>query len=185
MHRRTFQSALTAALMSTTLLACGGDAATEDAPAAEATQPSASDGGDADLAELRDYQLSMDDVEKWGEANHALQRLADANPELATALESDDEDGADQSLDGIAERIESVPQAREVIEDAGLSPREYAVITFALFQAGMAQYAVEQGQDLEQVARDMQVNADNIRFMQEHREEIERLRTEWESGAGN
>ena len=185
MHHRTVHSALGAALVSAALLACGGDAATEDMPAGEAAPSSVSGSGDADLSEIRDYELSMGDVEKWGEANHALQRLAEANPELATALESDDENGADQSLDGIAQRIESVPQAREVIEDAGLNAREYAVITFALFQAGMAQYAVEQGQDLEQVARDMQVNADNIRFMQEHREEIERLRTDWESGPEN
>jgi hypothetical protein len=63
-----------------------------------------------------------------------------------------------ESLDEMAVRIESIPIARKAVEAAGLSARQYVVITMALFQASLAQYAVDQGADPGKIARETGVN---------------------------
>ena len=72
-------------------------------------------------------------------------------------------------------RIESNPVARKAVEAAGLSARQYVVITMALFQASLAQYAVDQGADPGKVAGETGVNPANIRFVKEHKAELEQM----------
>ena len=72
-------------------------------------------------------------------------------------------------------RIESNPVARKAVEAAGLSARQYVVITMALFQASLAQYAVDQGADPGKIARETGVNPANIGFVKEHKAELEQM----------
>lgn len=130
--------------------------------------------GDADLRELSRYVLTLSDVRKYAAANEALAKLP--KPEQNEEEAEDGDDDNDESLDGMAKRIESVPAARQSIEAAGLSVRQYAVITMALFQAAFAQFAVEQGADPAKVARDAGVNPANLRFVKEHKAELEKLK---------
>ena len=127
-------------------------------------------GGEADLRELSSYQLTMADVRKYAAANANLAKHPEAEQE-------DDAEDADEnaSLDEMAARIESIPIARKSVEAAGLSARQYAVITMALFQASLAQYAVEQGADPGKIARETGVNPANIRFVKEHKAELEQM----------
>jgi len=124
-------------------------------------------GGDADLRELSNYQLTMADIHK----------LAAANANLAKHPNVDqDDDDEDESLDEMTVQIESNPIARKAVEAAGLSARKYVVITMVLFQASFAQYAVEQGADPGKVAREAGVNPANIRFIKEHKAELEKMK---------
>ena len=129
-------------------------------------------GGDADLRELSRYQLTMADVRKFEAANANLAKQPKA--------EQDDEDAENEndneSLDEMAARIESNPIARKAVEAAGLSARQYVVITMALFQAFLAQYAVDQGADPGKIARETGVNPANIRFVKEHKAELEQMK---------
>jgi hypothetical protein len=129
-------------------------------------------GGDADLRELSRYQLTMADVRKFEAANANLAKHPKA--------EQDDEDAEgendNESLDEMAVRIESNPIARKAVEAAGLSARQYVVITMALFQASLAQYAVDQGADPGKIARETGVNPANIRFVKEHKAELEQMK---------
>lgn len=130
--------------------------------------------GDADLRELSRYVLTLADVRRYAAANEALARQpqAEQNEE-----EAEDEDATDnESLDDMVKRIEGVPGARQSIEAAGLTVRQYAVITMALFQAAFANFAVEQGADPAKVARDAGVNPANIRFVKENKAELEKLK---------
>ena len=134
-------------------------------------QAHSANGGDADLRELSSYQLTMADIRKFAAAN--------ANLAKHPKVEQDDDDAEDAdnaSLDEMAARIESIPVARKAVEAAGLSARQYAVITMALFQASFAQYAVEQGADAGKVAREAGVNPANIRFVKEHKAELEQMK---------
>lgn len=126
-------------------------------------------GDDADLRELSRYQLTMADVRKYAAAN--------ANLAKHPTVEQDDDDAEDEneSLDEMAARIESIPVARKAVEAAGLSARQYVVITMALFQASLAQYAVDQGADPGKVAGETGVNPANIRFVKEHKAELEQM----------
>ncbi len=137
-------------------------------------QAQAAGGGDADLRELSRYTLTMADIRKYAAANANLAKLPKAEENEDS---DDDEDSDNESLDQMAARIGKMPEARKAIEGAGLTPRQFAVITMALFQASMAQFAVEQGADPAKVARDASVNPANIRFVKENKAELEKLKT--------
>jgi hypothetical protein len=130
--------------------------------------------GDADLRELSRYQLTMADVRKFAAANANLAKQPKVEQSDDDA-EAEDE-GDNESLDDMAARIESNPIARKAVEAAGLSARQYVVITMALFQASLAQYAVDQGADPGKVAGETGVNPANIRFVKEHKAELEQMK---------
>jgi hypothetical protein len=138
-------------------------------------QAQAAGGGDADLRELSRYTLTMADIRKYAAANAILAKHKKAEQEDEES--EDDDDNGNESLDEMAARINKMPEARKAIEAAGLTSRQYAVITMALFQASMAQFAVEQGADPAKVARDASVNPANIKFVKENKAELEKLKT--------
>ena len=129
-------------------------------------------GGDADLRELSRYQLTMADVRKFEAANANLAK----HPKEEQDDDDAEDEGDNESLDEMAARIESNPIARKAVEAAGLSARQYVVITMALLQASLAQYAVEQGADPGKIARETGVNPANIRFVKEHKAELEQMK---------
>ncbi len=144
--------------------------------AAFGPQVNAAGGGDADLRELSRYVLTLADVRKYAAANANLAKHKKAEQDDEESEDDDDSNG-NESLDEMAARINKLPEAREAIEAAGLTARQYAVITMALFQASMAQFAVEQGADPAKVAKDASVNPANIRFVKENKTELEKLKS--------
>ena len=160
--------------------ACGKKAesrSTDEVPEVSADVPDVAGGStaaNADLRELSRYQLTMADVNKWAAAIQNMKRLLDQHPEWAS---EDDKHGSsgDQSLDEIEANLEAVPPLRKAVEDAGLNAREYAVITFALMQASMGRYAVQQGANADSFARAAGIHPANLQFAKEHEAEITRL----------
>ncbi|HEX2168050.1 MAG TPA: hypothetical protein VHG09_12525 [Longimicrobiales bacterium] len=194
MHSKTripdLRTIVMAALVAVTAGCAGDDAASDEsdasAAAAPLSQPSiAGAGDDADIAEIQDYEFTMDDLHRWSEATVALQRLAESNPQLGAAFEQEESGNQDldDSIDMMTERIENVPEATDVIEDAGLSPREYVVIFWAMLQTGMAQFSIAQGANPDEVAREMRVNPANLEFMKEHEAEIAEMRRTMNGGS--
>lgn len=135
---------------------------------------------DADLRELQRYELTMSDLRKYASASESLARFEKAKQRDDEDSDDDSDDEGDngmESLDDMVAKINRAPEARKAIEAAGLTVRQYAVITMALFQAAFAQFAIDQGADPAKVARDASVNPANLRFVKEHKAEIEKLRT--------
>jgi hypothetical protein len=133
---------------------------------------------DADLRELEEYRLSMDDVNRWMQANRNLVQLSEKlereHPEMAEQTDAVEGSGMG-SFDDYEASIDRVPGARDAIEDSGLSVHEFAVVGWALIQAGMAQYAVEQGADPKELAAKAHINPDNLTFAREHKAELATL----------
>lgn len=148
-----------------------GDAAVSDV---SADVPDAAAGSvDADQREISRYQLTAADLRKLARAHENMKRIAQQQP---TAAERD-ENVADaaESLDGIEAEIERTPQFRKAVEDAGLRAREYAVMSFALMQASVADLLVKQGANPDSIARELGIHPANLRFVREHEAEIARL----------
>jgi len=135
-------------------------------------QAHAAGSGDADLRELSRYTLTLTDIRKYAAANANLAKQPKAEQEDDEAEDEDDE-----SLNAMTAKIERMPAARKAIESAGLTVRQYAVITMAVIQASMAQFAIDQGADPAKVARDASVNPANIRFVKENKAELEKLKS--------
>lgn len=147
-----------------------GAPAVPDVP--DVASPSSS--GDADLQEISDYRLTIEAVRKWAKAAKGLKRLEEKYPELEDA--GDVSDSA--SLDEMAAFLHGIPDARDVIENAGLDTREYLVVTFAFAQATMAQWVIGQGTPPEKVAAEMSINPANLAFIEKHKAELQAISKE-------
>jgi hypothetical protein len=164
------------AAITTTLAACGrkSDATVETSAAAArpVTVAARSAGsGDADLREINSYRLTMDDVRKWS----AIKKKADAMKIEAKDTASNGADDDDDSLDGFEAKINATPKLKALIESEGMDPRDFAVVTWTMIQAAFIQMAVDQGASLDSLAKDKDINVENLKFLKAHEQEIDAL----------
>ena len=159
---------------------CGGDkdaAATGGAPAAA---PGAStESTDEQLADISEYKLTMDKYDKYiaAQRNIALKAkdLSAAEKE-AFQKRSDARGDNNESLDDMVRNIESEPLMNSAVREAGLSAREFTMITMAMMQTAMA-YSVAKMRpkdNQDSLIREMKANPDNVKFWQANEAEITR-----------
>ena len=158
-----------------TLAACGTK---DDAPAAGgaasnsiAIPTSKAGSDDADLKEINSYRLTMDDVRKFAAIKAKGDKL-----NLKSKEDSDDGDSKDdESLDGMARKIDRNPQLKALIESEGMDTRQFAVVMWTFIQAGFIQMAVDQGANLDSLAKAENVNVENLKFLKAHEKEVAAL----------
>lgn len=173
------RSSILPVLLVAALAACDANDADTDTEALDETAPAAaaSQDGDEVTAEVGDYELTMDKIDRLLQAQVNLAGAASRmTPAELQALEAEAEDSENMSLDDMAANVERHPAARKAIEDAGLTPREYAIASLAMMQAGMAMsvLSMRPNEDQDSLMRAMQANPENVRFLQENMPEITR-----------
>ena len=187
-----------ALVLVTTLAACGkkeGGATGSSAPGAAAPASATTSGtkGDAELADVQSYRLSMDKIDKMIAAQRILAAKAKAmTPAEREAMEARGESASDpnESLDDMARKIDGEPMLRDAIREAGLSSREYVLITMSMMQTGMADGVLKMRpkDNQDSLIREMKANPDNIRFYREHQAEItaksKAIEAEMKAGSG-
>jgi len=96
---------------------------------AQAVTPAAYN-ADPDLAEVRSFPLSMDNVEKLSATINALDQLEAADPNLKSKMDADFSD--DQTIDAKVQSLDTrFPEAADVVHRNGLTSREYVVVSLA------------------------------------------------------
>lgn len=156
----------------TVLAACADDTdtAVDTGTAAGAMETSAAE--TAGVATLANYELTMDQVDKYFAAfrnmGAAMQRMS---PEEREALEFD---ASDTDFNGYVARLEAHPVIERAIRDAGLSAREFSLVLWSMLQSSMANAVLQAQPDVNEdsLANEMQLNMNNVRFMREHEDEI-------------
>lgn len=171
---QTLSRGAVALLASLLLSACGGDASPGAAASGGGTPPAAAVATptsdlQADAQELGDYTLTMDELERWGTAAAAVARIGREKPELKDQLSMN---ASEASIDAFAERLEAIPEVRDAVEEAGFSPREYAVTTYVVVQSMLAQAAIQQGMNIDAIAAKAGINPANVTFFQQHEAEV-------------
>jgi hypothetical protein len=104
-----------------------------------------------------------------------MDRMAQLEEEIAMAEEEEDlgwEEGEDQSLSAMAERLAADPRSAGALRRAGLTPREAVTMQLAFIQAAFAAAMLE-SQASTQVPDG--VNAGNVKFVQANKAEIATL----------
>jgi len=104
------------------------------APAALPAPPAV----DRDTREISAFVLTETAFTKYVQATKKLQ----AGRYRSAAPCDDSDDG--ESIDAQVAHVDAIPGATAAVRSAGLSTREYVVIGWSLFQAGMAAWAVSQ-----------------------------------------
>jgi hypothetical protein len=166
--------------------AASSDSAGAPATTAAASSASGSSSGDADLADVTNYRLSMDKIDKYIAAQRNMAaKMKSMSPAEREAVKARNENRNDQnaSLDDIARSIEREPVMNDAVRSAGLSAREFALITISMMQSAMASSVLQMRpkDNQDSLVREMKVNPDNIKFYREHEAEITRKTKELEA----
>jgi hypothetical protein len=148
--------------------------------AAATTTPSSAAKGDADLADVTNYRLSMDKIDKYIAAQRniaaKMKAMTPAEREAVKARSENRNSDANASLDDMARTIESEPVMNDAVRAAGLSAREYALVTISMMQTAMAASVLNMRpkDNQDSLVREMKANPDNIKFYRDHEAEITR-----------
>ncbi|MDQ3950358.1 MAG: hypothetical protein M3282_08420 [Gemmatimonadota bacterium] len=164
------------------LAACaGGGDATRDttsaggAAVAAAGQPASQAEMDRDERDVANYRLTMDKVDKYFAVSRNL-AIAGKNMPQDTSEDADEDlpDASNQTFKQWEEEINRLPFARREFARAGMSPREFYVLAFAMFQAWGADAILKQSPraDVDSLARELNANPSvlraNLQFMREN-----------------
>lgn len=168
--------------------ACSKDKGS-DAPGATtppATPAAAAAQAEEDLSDVTKYRLTMENIDKYLAAQRNIAtKAASLTPAQREVLRARNEDSGDPnaSLDDMVKRIEQEPMMVSAIRDAGLSAREFTMITISMMQTGMAAAVAKMrpSDNQDSLIRSMKANPDNIKFYNENEAEIMRKSKELES----
>lgn len=162
------------------LAACDKDQDSGSSAGAGTSAPAASaQSADEQLAELSDYRLSMDKFDKYIAAQRNIMlKGKDMSPAEREAMEArnDAKDNSNASLDDMVRNVESEPMMTAAVRDAGLSPREFALIGMAFMQTAMAAGIVKMrpNDNQDSLIRAMKASPENVKFLRDNEAEVTR-----------
>jgi hypothetical protein len=119
------------------------EASTTPPPAAAAQGAAGAGPSEADANEYKNYRLNMNNVEKYVTATKGILKLMSENPTLKKQFESQRDVS---TIDEAVKTTEKYPEVTGSIESAGLTTRDYVVISGTLTGAMMAVDMRKQGQ---------------------------------------
>lgn len=153
------------------------------AASAELAKLEAADPRTQALKKIEQERRLLQDKDELTDAETArLEKLDAEAARLTGDDDADDDDDGDkltvaadaQTISDIARQFEKVPGVAAALARAGLTPREFATIQLALLQASMT-YGMMKASGRTTLPASIQVNPDNLKFVQEHEAEIDRL----------
>ena len=139
------------------------------------------EGVEAEMAKL-EAKTEMTEAEgkKLEALNEQLEKLQSQKDQIEETIDTDNPMSSNpKTLTEMEQNIGKVPAFARVLEREGLSPREYSKFMLALLQAGMV-HGMSQGK-VDYSKLPPGVNADNVKFIDEHKAELEALQKEFEA----
>ena len=124
-------------------------------------------------------EMTEADGKKVEALNEQLDKLREQKEQLEErpdATNAVDNNNA-KTLTEMEQNIRKVPQFARALDREGLSPREYSKFMLAMLQAGMV-YGFSQGK-VDYSKLPPGVNAENVKFVEEHKAELEALQKEF------
>ena len=148
--------------------------------------PATAASGEQDLQTVTDYQLTMAKFDKYlaAQRNIAL-KAKDMSPAERAAMKARESarDNSNAGLDDIVKNIESEPAMLAAIKDAGLSSREFALLTVSIMQTAMASSVAKMrpNDNQDSLIREMKANPANVKFFKDNEAELTRKQKEIET----
>jgi len=146
------------------------------APSAVASStpvPAAMRGLDAeDDAALTHFRLTTDNLAKATQASRNIAQLGATDPRLLKRLDQESPLNDAQTLQQAADRLAGIPQVRRAIQHAGLSPRDYILVSFTIAEAAMANAYARAGRTQ---APPPAIAKDNLDFVAAHQPEVQQF----------
>jgi hypothetical protein len=149
-----------------TALAATAAATPAAGPAAQVTKTDT-----RSVVDAGSYRLTADNFARYMRASDALLRLEQRDPRARAFLEQNVTGAGSADADAGLRRLESQPAVRRTIEGAGLSVRDYFVMSIAI--ASAARFVDNPG-----AAPATPATRENAEFLRAHRAELDRLNLE-------
>lgn len=156
MHRKSCGRVLQRSVAS--LLVVCGFAAFAAGPTSQAAK------NKADTDALQQVKISENDIAKFKVAERNLIALKKSDPKVGEKM-ADTPDNA--SIDELAQSLDSLPVVKRAISTAGLTSRQYVLMTLAIIEAMLASEYVKQGK-----AVPSDVVTANVAIVNKHQTEL-------------
>ena len=139
------------------------------------------EGVEAEVAKLEaKNEMTEAEGKKLEALNEQLEQLQSQKDQIEESIDTDNPMSSNpKTLTEMEQNIGKVPAFARVLEREGLSPREYSKFMLALLQAGMV-HGMSQGK-VDYSKLPPGVNADNVKFIDEHKADLEALQKEFEA----
>ena len=139
------------------------------------------EGVEAEVAKLEaKNEMTEAEGKKLEALNEQLEKLQSQKDQIEETIDTDNPMSSNpKTLTEMEQNIGKVPAFTRALEREGLSPREYSKFMLALLQAGMV-HGLSQGK-VDYSKLPPGVNADNVKFIDEHKAELEALQKEFEA----
>ena len=121
-----------------------------------------------DAKEVQNYVLTDAGLAKYSQA---ARRMAVMDAAQTGACEQSEDGDDSQSISEVAAKLDRYPAAKNTIEEAGMTTREYVVFSFALLQTGLAVWGAEQS------GGKATVSAANVAFYKKNEAFLKKLDT--------
>lgn len=125
----------------------------------------------ADTSEIQAYVLTDSGLARFEKAANALKALAFQD---CIVDEDEDDDAGPTSIESAVAKLEAYPGAKGAVQSAGMTSREFVVMTYALVQNMVAAEAAQRsgGRMLPGI------NPANVAFLGQHAADIDELRSD-------
>lgn len=139
------------------------------------------EGVEAEVAKLEaKNEMTEAEGKKLEALNEQLEKLQSQKDQIEETIDTDNPMSSNpKTLTEMEQNIGKVAVFTRALEREGLSPREYSKFMLALLQAGMV-HGLSQGK-VDYSKLPPGVNANNVKFIDEHKAELEALQKEFEA----
>jgi hypothetical protein len=131
---------------------------------------------DPELAEIRNYRLTMPKIDKYAAITDGMAGLVQAHPELEKALESTHDSNEPKNIAETVRQFETkFPQGVALIKKQGMTTREYVVLSFALLNDVMIVGMKKSGQLKAYPANS--ITSENNSFVEQNFDKLNKILT--------
>jgi N-acetylglucosamine-6-phosphate deacetylase len=88
--------------------------------------------------EVKNFVLTTEKLDKYDAAVKAVHKVQKDNPTIKKQMDDDDSRNPSNTIAGSVATIEKYPAIAKAIKDAGLSPRDFVVMTYTVINSAAA-----------------------------------------------
>jgi hypothetical protein len=93
---------------------------------------------EAEKNEVKNFVLTSDKLDKYAEALKAMRKVQKDDPALKKQMDDDNSKNPSNTISGSVATIEKYPPVVNALKSAGLSPRDFVVMTYTLINSAAA-----------------------------------------------
>jgi len=93
---------------------------------------------EAEKNEVKNFVLTADKLDKYGDAVKAIRKVQKDDPALKKQMDDDNSKNPSNTIAGSVATIEKYPPVVNVLKSAGLAPRDFVVMTYTLINSAAA-----------------------------------------------